>query len=83
MPPHATWSALAGNRLNRDRLSNRRPRRPNLTSQVEHPSPQRFVILDPVPRAVAADDEPMRRPNPQLFLDQQEVAAHLCPVPGP
>ena len=62
---------------------NRRPRRPNLRGQFEHPGPKLLGILDAMPRTVAQDDEAMRRANPQLFLDQQEVAAHLCPVPWP
>src|SRR4051794_17176310 len=83
MPPHAAGSALPSHRVDRDRLRDHRPRRPNLPSHVEHPAPQLLGILDLVPRAVAADDKPMRRANSQLLLDQQEVAAHLCPVPRP
>ena len=47
------------------------------------PRPAARRIFDPVPRAVAADDKPMRRANPQLFLDQQEVATDLGPVRRP
>jgi len=71
---------LTGLRVDQDRLIDLPPCRPNLPGQVEHPSPQLLGILDPVPRAIIADDEPMRRTNPQFHLDQQEVAAHLRQV---
>ena len=79
----AACSALTVRRPDRDRLGDCRPRRPNLPGQIEHPRPQIVGILDPVPRAVAADDEAMRRPNPQFFLDEQEIDAELRPVARP
>ncbi len=39
MPPHAAFPALARPGIDRDRHRHRRPRRPNLPGQVEHPGP--------------------------------------------
>lgn len=39
----------------------RRPRPANLLGQVERPGPQRRIVFNSVPRAIAADDEVMRR----------------------
>jgi hypothetical protein len=83
VPTHPARAALTRHRIDRDRLIDRRPRRPDLPSQVEHPGPQLLGILDAMPRTVAQDDEAMRRANPQLLLRQHEVNAHLCPMPRP
>src|SRR5262245_40405533 len=72
IPPHSARATPARLRINRDRHRDRRPRRPNVPGQVEHPGPQLLAVLDPVPRAVAQDDEAMRRANTQLLLDQEE-----------
>ena len=72
LPPHFAQPALAGLRVDRDHRSDSRLRRPNLPGQVENPRPQLLRVVDPVPRAITADDEAMRRANPQLLLDQQE-----------
>jgi hypothetical protein len=86
MPPHPTRSALPRPGIDRNRLIGRRPRRPNLPGQLEHPGPQLGGILDPVPRAVAGNDEAMRRVNPQNDLAQsisapdRRNAAEYAPV---
>src|SRR5271157_6524436 len=83
MATHPTDTTLRRFWIDHDRHRNLPPCRPNLTGQVQHPRPQVVGVLDPVPRAVAEHDEPMRRANPQFFLYQQEVTAHLCPVRRP
>lgn len=65
---------------NRDRLIDRRPCRPNLPGQVEHPGPQRGGIVHPLPRPVAQDDEAVRRPHAQPILDDKE--GHAAPASG-
>src|SRR4051812_24545140 len=80
MLPHPARAALTGFGIDRNRLSNRRPRRPYLPGQVEHPPPQFLGIVDAMPRAVAHPDEAMRWQNPPLFFDQQKVSSHLRPV---
>jgi hypothetical protein len=69
----ATRTALPGLRLNRNRLVGRRPRRPNPPGQLEHPRPQLGVVLNAVPRAVAADDEAVRR----FHLELSHVASQV------
>jgi len=78
MPPHAARAALSGLRTDRNRLAHVRPRLPNLPGQLEHPRPQLLGILDTLPRPVAADDEAMRRANPQLFLDSIRFTARVA-----
>ena len=39
----------------------------------------RRYLLD-VPRAIAQDDEPMRRLHAELILNQHEIHAELCQV---
>ena len=59
MRPLAAQAALARLPLHRNRPLNRRPGRPNLPGQVEHPGTQLLAIVDPVPRAVAQDGLPI------------------------
>ena len=78
----ATRSALAGLRIDRDRLSDVCPCGANLPGQLEHPGPQGIVVFDPVPRAVTTDDDAMRRPDSQLLLDQKEKDPHRARCQG-
>jgi hypothetical protein len=55
MASHSAWPALPRLRLYRDWLPNARPRRPDLAGDAMHPGTQFLGVLDPVPRAVAAE----------------------------
>jgi len=44
---------------------------------IEHERPQLLGVIDPVPRAIAADDDAMRRADAQLLLDVHEVHAEF------
>jgi hypothetical protein len=68
MQPHPAGAALSHFRIHRDRHRNRRPRRSNLSRQLEHPRPQLAGVVDAVPRTVAADDKTMRRRYPNLDI---------------
>jgi hypothetical protein len=81
--PLAARATLAGLGTDRDRLRYHLSGSPILSGQVEHLRPQLLSVFNAMPRAVAADDEAMRGPYPELILDQQEIGAHLCPVPRP
>ena len=80
VPSHPAWAALARFGGDWNRHADILPGLADVSSQAQDPRPEQFIILNPVPLTIAADDKAVRRPYLKLLLDQQEIHAHLCPV---
>src|SRR5262249_33957935 len=83
MIPNAARSALARHRLNRYRHIHVTAGRTDAFRHLDHEGPQLLGILDPVPGAIAADDNAVRRADAGFFLDHQKINPKLGTVPRP
>jgi hypothetical protein len=83
MPPHSAGAALAGHESGRDRRGNAFPCLADAFGQAEHPRPEQFVILDPVPRHVAEHNEAVRRSYLEVIFYQHEINSQLRDMPPP
>lgn len=77
-----TGAALPRHRSNRDRLMDHRPCRPNPPSHIEYPGPQFIGVVNPVPHTITTHQKSVWWLHFIVFFHQQEIHAHLCPVPG-
>src|SRR4051794_6686509 len=70
VPPLTARPALTRPRIDVDGFGHLPACRPDLFGHVEHPRPQLAGVVDSVPGPVPRHDEPVRRPDAGLLLDE-------------